>query len=57
MARISEMLCHSTALSVMAGLVPAIHAAPFPAGRKHSGCLTTWMTGTSPVMTVLLSLS
>jgi hypothetical protein len=41
----------------MAGLVPAIHAAPFPADRKHSGGSTTWMTGTSPVMTVLLSLS
>jgi hypothetical protein len=53
-----------TARSVRAGLVPglvpAIHAAPFPADRKRSGGLTTspnalafgWMTGTSPVMTV-----
>jgi hypothetical protein len=41
----------------MAGLVPAIHAAPIPADRKRSGCLTTWMTGTSAVMTVLPSLS
>jgi hypothetical protein len=39
------------ALSVMAGLVPAIHAAPFPADRKRCGGWTTWMTGTSPVMT------
>jgi hypothetical protein len=47
----------------MAGLVRAIHAAPFPANLKRSGCLTTSpnalafgrMTGTSPVMTVLLS--
>ena len=42
-----------TALSVMAGLVPAIHAAPFPANLKLFWRLTTWMTGTSPVMTVL----
>ena len=39
----------------MAGLVPAIHAAPFLANPKLSGGLTTWMTGTSPVMTALVS--
>jgi hypothetical protein len=49
----------------MAGLVPAIHVAPFPADRKRSGGLTTspnalafgQVTGTSPVMTALLLLS
>jgi hypothetical protein len=41
----------------MAGLVPAIHAAPVLADRKRSGGFTMWVTGTSPVMTVLLSLS
>jgi hypothetical protein len=41
------------AISVMAGLVPAIHVAPFPASPRVSGGWTTWMTGTSPVMTVL----
>jgi dipeptide transport system permease protein len=30
----------------MAGLVPAIHAAPFPAYRNRPGNWTTWMTGT-----------
>jgi hypothetical protein len=34
------MLCRSN-LSVMAGLVPAIHAAPYPADPKRSGGLTT----------------
>jgi len=37
----------------MAGLVPAIHAAPFPTDLKRSGCMP--MTGTSPVMTALIS--
>ena len=46
-----------TALSVMAGLVPAIHAAPFRTICRQSGGWTTWMTGTSPVMTVLPSFS
>jgi hypothetical protein len=44
-----------TALSVLAGLVPAIHVAPFRATPRVSGSWTTWMTGTSPVMAVLLS--
>jgi len=35
----------------MAGFFPAIHAAPPSADPKLSGRLTTWMTGTSPVMT------
>jgi hypothetical protein len=42
-----------TALSVMAGLVPAIHAAPFLASRKRPDVFATWMTGTSPVITAL----
>jgi hypothetical protein len=42
-----------TALSVMAGLVPAIHAAPFQGRLKRSSRSPTWMTGTSPVMTTL----
>jgi hypothetical protein len=39
----------------MAGLVPAIHVTPFSGTRRVSGRGTTWMTGTSPVITVLLS--
>jgi hypothetical protein len=35
----------------MAGLVPAILAAPLPASPKLSGGFTTWMIGTNPVMT------
>jgi uncharacterized protein YbaP (TraB family) len=35
------MLCVQTALSVMAGLVPPIHAAPLPANPKFSGGLAT----------------
>ena len=42
----------------MTWLVPVIHAAPLPANRKRSGGLSTWMAGTSPgtspVMTVLV---
>jgi hypothetical protein len=49
----------------MAGLFPAIHAAPFPANQKRSGRLRTspnalafgGMTGTSPVMTAFGSFS
>jgi hypothetical protein len=48
----------------MAGLVPAIHADPLllASARKlrvfrlllrHSCCVTTWMTGTSPAMTTV----
>jgi hypothetical protein len=47
---------YRTALSVMTGLVPVIHVAPFPASQRVSGCWTTWMTGTSPVMTMLPSI-
>jgi hypothetical protein len=46
---------YRTALSVMTGLVPVIHVAPFPATQRVSGYWTTWMTGTSPVMTMLPS--
>jgi hypothetical protein len=46
---------YRTALSVMTGLVPVIHVAPFPATQRVSGCWTTWMTGTRPVMTMLPS--
>jgi hypothetical protein len=48
------VLCVQTAPSVMAGLVAAIHAAPFPGNLKLSGGLTTWMPATSPVMTALV---
>jgi hypothetical protein len=35
----------------MAGLVPAIHVVKPPKNRGLSGSQTTWMAGTSPVMT------
>jgi hypothetical protein len=39
-------------LFVMAALVPAIHVVQLPANLELAGEPTTWMTGTSPVMTV-----
>ena len=59
------------ALSVMAGLAPAIHAVRLPQSRRvrsrlsvrsrkfpiESGGSPTWMTGTSPVMTALAEIS
>jgi hypothetical protein len=39
-------------LAVMAGLVPAIHAAPLPKTFDAGDRITAWMAGTSPAMTV-----
>jgi hypothetical protein len=36
----------------MAGLVPAIHAAPLRKTFEVSDRMTAWMAGTSPAMTV-----
>jgi hypothetical protein len=36
----------------MAGLVPAIHAAPLPKTFDAGDRITAWMAGTSPAMTV-----
>ena len=44
-------LGHPSPLDVMAGLVPAIHAAPLQTTLEVHGGLWAWMPGTRPGMT------
>jgi hypothetical protein len=44
-------------ISVMAGLLPAIHVAPLLTNLEKSGGPPMWMTGIGPVMTMSVRLS